>query len=100
MALGRRVARVQATARLCSGVRVMTPGIYTLTAEQYHADPAPTASLSSSVASILLDQSPLHAWLAHPRLNHSYVREDANSRFDLGSAAHMMLLERREDKIV
>jgi len=78
----------------------MTPGIYTLTAEQYHADPAPTASLSSSVASILLDQSPLHAWLAHPRLNHSYVREDANSRFDLGSAAHMMLLERREDKIV
>lgn len=77
----------------------MTPGIYNLTAEQYHADPAPTASLSSSIANILLDQSPLHAWLAHPRLNPAFERE-TNSRFDLGSAAHMMLLERREDKIV
>jgi len=78
----------------------MTPGIYNLTAEQYHADPCPTASLSSSIANILLDQSPLHAYLAHPRLNPNYVREDGNSRFDLGSAAHMMLLERREDRIV
>lgn len=78
----------------------MNPRIYNLTAEQYHADPAPTASLSSSIAGILLDQSPLHAYLAHPRLNPNYVREDGNSRFDLGSAAHLMLLERREDKIV
>jgi hypothetical protein len=78
----------------------MTPGIHTLTAEQYHADPAPTASLSSSIAGILLNQSPMHAWLSHPRLNHNYQREDGNNRFDLGSAAHMMLLERREDKIV
>jgi hypothetical protein len=77
----------------------MTPGIHQLTAEQYHADPAPIASLSSSIANILLDQSPLHAWLAHPRLNANYTREE-KSRFDLGSAAHMMLLERREDKIV
>lgn len=77
----------------------MQQGIFNLTAEQYHADPAPTASLSSSIANILLDQSPLHAYLAHPRLNLQYEREQ-NSRFDLGSAAHMMLLERREDKIV
>ncbi len=78
----------------------MNPGIYNLTSEQYHADPCPTASLSSSIAGILLDQSPAHAWLAHPRLNPNFVREDGNSRFDLGSAAHLMLLERREDKIV
>lgn len=77
----------------------MKPDIYNLTAEQYHADPAPTASLSSSIANILLDQSPAHAWLAHPRLNLQYQREE-NSRFDLGSAAHMMLLEKRVDKIV
>jgi hypothetical protein len=70
-----------------------------LTAEQYHADPAPAPSLSSSIANILLDQSPLHAWLAHPKLNPNYVRE-VDSRFDLGSAAHLMLLERREDRIV
>jgi len=77
----------------------MQQGIFNITAENYHADPCPTASLSNSIASILLDQSPLHAWLAHPRLNPNYTRE-ADTRFDLGSAAHMMLLERREDKIV
>jgi PDDEXK-like domain of unknown function (DUF3799) len=70
-----------------------------LSAEKYHADPAPVPSLSSSIASILLDQSPLHAWLAHPRLNPKFERE-GDSRFDLGSAAHMMLLERRSDAIV
>jgi hypothetical protein len=78
----------------------MTPGIHPLSADEYHADPCPTASLSSSIAGILLDQSPSHAWLAHPRLNTNYVRESADSRFDLGSAAHMMLLEQREDRIV
>jgi hypothetical protein len=78
----------------------MTPGIHNIPADTYHADPAPTASLSSSVAGILLEQSPYHAWLAHPRLNPHYVREAVDSRFDLGSAAHMMLLERRVDRIV
>src|ERR1700677_1732534 len=74
-------------------------GIFNLSAEAYHADPCPTASLSSSIANILLDQSPAHAWMAHPRLNVNYERQE-KSRFDLGSAAHMMLLERREDRIV
>jgi hypothetical protein len=55
--------------------------------------------MSSSIATILLNQSPLHAWLAHPKLNPHTVRE-VDSRFDLGSAAHLMLLERREDRIV
>jgi hypothetical protein len=73
--------------------------IEALSADKYHADPAPQPSLSSSIAHILLDQSPLHAWLAHPRLNPKFERE-TDSRFDLGSAAHMMLLERREDRIV
>jgi hypothetical protein len=77
----------------------MESGIFNLTAAQYHADPAPSPSLSSSIANILLDQSPVHAMLAHPRLNASYAREE-DSRFDLGSAAHMMLLERNEEKIV
>jgi hypothetical protein len=73
--------------------------IESLTSAQYHADPAPVPSLSASIAHLLLDQSPLHAWLSHPRLNPNYV-PDQDSRFDLGSAAHMMLLERREDRIV
>jgi hypothetical protein len=77
----------------------MQPGIFNLPAEAYHADPAPTPSLSCSIAKILVEQSPLHAWQAHPRLNPGFEREE-DSRFDLGSAAHMMLLEKREDGIV
>jgi PDDEXK-like domain of unknown function (DUF3799) len=74
-------------------------GIHSLPAAQYHADPCPEPSLSNSIANILLTQSPLHARLAHPRLNPNYQPEES-SRFDLGSAAHMMLLERRTDQIV
>ena len=58
----------------------------------YHADPAPTPSLSSSIAKVLLFQSPEHAWLQHPRLNPEF-RDDGSSRLDIGSAAHDHLLE-------
>ena len=73
--------------------------IQSISAEAYHADPAPQPSLSSSVAQILLTQSPRHAWLAHPKLNPNYVAEE-DSRFDLGSAAHAMLLEGDDSGIV
>lgn len=77
----------------------MNAHLLSLTAAQYHADPALKPSLSNSIAQILIDQSPAHAWLAHPRLNQNYQPEES-SRFDLGSAAHMMLLEKRVDGIV
>jgi hypothetical protein len=70
-----------------------------LPAAAYHADPAIKPSLSNSIAQILIDQSPMHAWLQHPRLNPNYEREQKNE-FDLGSAAHVMLLEGRDDCIV
>jgi hypothetical protein len=71
----------------------------TYTVQQYHSDPAPEPSLSSSIAKILLTQSPLHAWMAHPRLNPNYVPEES-SRFDIGTAAHAVLLERDASRIV
>ena len=77
----------------------MNAHLLPLTAAQYHADPAIRPSLSNSIAKILIDQSPAHAWLAHPRLNPNYQPE-SDSKFDLGSAAHVMLLERRDDCIV
>jgi hypothetical protein len=80
-------------------MNAMKPGLHTMTAEQYHADPAPEPSLSSSIAKILLTRSPYHAMLAHPRLNASY-KPDTDSRLDLGSAAHALLLERDESAIV
>jgi len=64
----------------------------------YHADrECPAPSLSSSVGKILLNQSPRHAWIAHPRLNPEY-RETVSAQFDLGTAAHALLLE-GEDSI-
>lgn len=38
------------------------------TAAEYHNDPCEVPSLSSSIAKILAERSPLHAWCAHPRL--------------------------------
>lgn len=63
-----------------------------ISAERYHADPAPEPSLSSSVAEILLTESPRKAWHSHPRLNKDYVK-DEDSKFDIGTAAHSILLE-------
>lgn len=70
----------------------MKPGIYTMPEADYHADPCPAPSLSSSIAKILLAQSPLHAWHAHPRLNPDFKPEESEA-FDLGKAAHALLLE-------
>ena len=64
----------------------------------YHADPAPEPSLSSSIAKILVNQSPAHAWHAHPRLN-PHHRPEESEDFDRGSAAHSLLLE-GDDRMV
>jgi hypothetical protein len=68
------------------------PGCYAISAAEYHADPVATPSLSSSVARMLLAQSPYHAWYAHPRLNPAHVLQYAD-RFDLGTAAHAYILQ-------
>jgi len=72
-------------------VSILT-GIYTMDAAEYHADPAPDPSLSSSIAKVLLNQTPAHARLKHPKLNPA-LREEESERFDIGSAAHSLLLE-------
>lgn len=70
-----------------------------LPADEYHKDMiAPEPSLSSSIAKILVTQSPLHAWCAHPRLN-PHHRPEESEDFDRGSAAHSLLLE-GDDRMV
>lgn len=72
--------------------RLVEPGIYTMTAADYHADPCPEPSLSSSIAKELLGASPKHAWWASSRLNPNHEREEKDA-FDLGTACHAYLLE-------
>lgn len=57
-------------------------------AAAYHALP----ELSSSLAQIIIAQSPLHAWTASPRLNPNYEPEERED-FDYGNACHALLLE-------
>lgn len=67
-------------------------GVHDIPRAQYHADPCVEPSLSSSIGKILLDRSPAHAWVAHPGLNPKHVAEEAD-RFDLGTAAHSLILQ-------
>lgn len=64
-------------------------------AGKLHEQPA----LSSSIAAILLRESPRKAWYSHPRLNQSF-KEEHDDKFDLGTAAHAVLLEGDESKLV
>jgi hypothetical protein len=72
--------------------RGLRPGIHAIPAGRYHADPCSKPSLSASIAKILCEESPLHAWHRHPRLNPDFERVES-ATFDVGTAAHAMLLE-------
>ena len=56
------------------------------------------ASLSSSVAHKLLTRSPAHARWMHARLNPAWQPSD-DARFDLGTAAHAVILEGKRELI-
>ena len=80
--------------------RIDRPGVYPDLAEaDYHADPCPEPSLSVSVAKVLLDQSPLHAWAMHPRLNPAAEVEDPSAGMNIGSAVHAALLGKGADVV-
>ena len=74
-------------------------GIYTIPAEEYHSDPCPQPSLSSSIARTLIQDSPRHARNAHPRLNPNWVAPDSQRHLDLGSLCHAMMLEAEDPEI-
>jgi hypothetical protein len=38
------------------------PGIHEVDAETYHSDPVEVPSLSASIAKLLVNSTPLHAW--------------------------------------
>jgi len=83
-------------------VNINRPGIYPdIDPAAYYADPCATPSLTQSLAKILLERSPLHAWHAHPRLNPDYRERDGReAHLDLGTIAHAMLLGRSKTIVV
>lgn len=74
-----------------SVLRIDRPGVYDISAEDYHADPCPQPSLSSSMAKILYQRTARRAQSAHPRLNPAFEPDNAD-KFDMGKAAHALML--------
>lgn len=83
--------------------KIKAPGVYSIPSDAYHADPCADPSLSASIAWELINRSSLHAWTKHPRLNPDFEPEHKD-QFDLGSAAHNMVLQqdfwREEIKVI
>jgi len=73
----------------------MTARLIRMSEADYHADPCEAPSLSSSMAKILLDQSPAHAWSAHPKLGG--VRRPATAPMDRGTLIHRLVLDAGAD---
>lgn len=67
------------------------PGLYTMAAAQYHADPTPEPALSSSILATLLDQTPYHAWYQHPKLGMG--PDPATRKTEIGTAVHRLVLD-------
>lgn len=74
----------------------MTPTIRTdLSDLDYYNDPCVTPSLSQSIAHTLISESPLHAWLRHPRLGGMPRKPTAEMK--KGTLIHSLLLDNGKD---
>lgn len=82
----------------------MKPGIFRdMDVQAYFDDPCPEPSLSQSLAKILIDRSPLHAAVAHPRLTTQEVDDEAEKYVKakvIGDAAHKIMIGRGKDLVV
>lgn len=84
-------------------MKIMTPGIYPDFDEAaYFADPCPMPSLTQSIAKVLIDQSPAHARVKHPRLlSVAQIEDEEDEKYDkvkaIGNAAHREMIGRGKD---
>jgi hypothetical protein len=82
-------------------MKITEPGIYRdFPTAAYFGDPTPAPSFTQSLAKVLIEQSPLHAYQAHPRLNVKPADEDDGEveKYEkakaIGNAAHTLMLRR------
>jgi len=78
----------------------LKPGIHLdIASADYFADPCESPSLTQSIASVLLSQSPRHAALRHPRLNPAWEPYE-DTKFNIGNAAHKLLIGRGKELVI
>lgn len=83
-------------------MKIDQPGIYRdFPTAAYFGDPTPAPSFTQSLAKVLVEQSPLHAYQAHPRLNVKPADEDDGEAYNkvkaIGNAAHKLMLNRGKE---
>lgn len=80
---------------------ITKPGIYDMPEEEYHADPCPQPSLSAGMINQIL-VAPAKCFYDSKRLNPDYEEPDADDKFSLGTAMHIVHLEpeRLHERIV
>ena len=71
-------------------LRAQYPFVEDCDERTYHADPCPAPSFSASIGKVILDQSPLHAYLAHPRLGGT--RREPTAAMEFGTLVHKLIL--------
>lgn len=76
---------------------VREPGLYRMTAEQYFADPVCEPSLNCGTIKTILERTPRHAFVGHPRLGALPVEgeeseDDSTPAQVLGTVVHAMTL--------
>jgi len=80
---------------------MLGPGFhFDVSAADYHADPCEVASLSSSIAAVLIEECPRKAWQRHSRLNPVVDSDkDPTRAKEIGTAAHKLILGRGRDVV-
>lgn len=81
--------------------RITEPGMFfDVPCEDYFADPCPAPSLSNSGIGILLNKSPQHFAVQHPRLNGGVDVCKATTAMHRGSVVHRLALGAGKDYVV
>lgn len=88
-----RIERAQLVPSVKAAVRAR---ILNVTPEEYLADPCRVPSLNSGIAHLLVSESPLHAWHAHPRFGHGSNGIGTEAMQD-GALIHRLLLGKGKD---
>ena len=83
-------------------MKIDKPGIYRdMDSATYFGDPCTSPSLSQSIAKIIIDRSPCHARLEHPRLRPASTDDDETEKYvksqAIGNAAHKIILGRGKE---